>query len=364
MSAKHARRGRPRQQRRRADRGRPCSRVDHGAFSSSVGAGARRCTRMTVSPSRAGRSRSFRLPHPRGARPRRARAVADVPPPPVRARPDAADPRARHAARSPPDNQVFARARSIASSPPSGAWSMTCIRSSRRRTRTRTPRSNVMRWAAGRLLGSVARRPAPRPRCRISTAWTSGRAAARAHVSRRRHGACALRVGPDRHALPFAVARLHGAWTRGVSRSADGEDELTEFLMERVRAHGGDTRMNDRARAIVHKGGKVRGVVVDGDEAPTGVTFVVSDSPTARLRAELAPVSRRRRTSARRSSSLRARGSSRRSWCPEGYRCAARGRVVPSFRSRAAPSTCRSPRPRRTLGPPVAEALLDASTPT
>lgn len=87
---------------------------------------------------------------------------------------------------------------------------------------------------------------------------------------------------------PFAVARLHGAWTRGVSRLSDGEDELTEFLLERVRAHGGDTRLGDRARAIVHKGGKVRGVVVDGDEAPTGVTFVVSDLPTSRL-LELAP---------------------------------------------------------------------------
>lgn len=87
---------------------------------------------------------------------------------------------------------------------------------------------------------------------------------------------------------PFAVARLHGAWTRGVSRLENGEDELTDFLLERVRAHGGDTRLNDRARAIVHKGGKVRGVIVDGDEAPTGVTFVVSDLPTARLM-ELAP---------------------------------------------------------------------------
>ncbi len=87
---------------------------------------------------------------------------------------------------------------------------------------------------------------------------------------------------------PFALARLHGAWTRGVSRLEGGEDELVDFLLERVRAHGGDTRMNDRAREIVHKGGKVRGVVVDGDEAPIGVTFVVSDLPTPRL-LELAP---------------------------------------------------------------------------
>jgi phytoene dehydrogenase-like protein len=82
---------------------------------------------------------------------------------------------------------------------------------------------------------------------------------------------------------PFALARLHGAWTRGVSRLENGEDELVDFLLERVRAHGGDTRLSDRAVELVHKGGKVRGVVVDGDDAPVGVTFVVSDLATPRL---------------------------------------------------------------------------------
>lgn len=81
----------------------------------------------------------------------------------------------------------------------------------------------------------------------------------------------------------FALARLHGAWTRGVSRLAEGEDELVEFLLERLRAHGGDMRLHDRARELVHKGGKVRGVVVDGEDAPVGVTFVVSDSPSASI---------------------------------------------------------------------------------
>ena len=80
---------------------------------------------------------------------------------------------------------------------------------------------------------------------------------------------------------PFALARLHGAWTRGVSHLAGGEDELVEFLLERVRAHGGDTRLADRASALVHKGGKVRGVHIDGDETPVGVTFVVSDLPAS-----------------------------------------------------------------------------------
>jgi phytoene dehydrogenase-like protein len=93
------------------------------------------------------------------------------------------------------------------------------------------------------------------------------------------HFACDL----EENVPAFALARLHGAWTRGVSRLGEGEDELVDFLLERVRAHGGDTRMNDRARELVHKGGKVRGVVVDGDDAPVGVTFVVSDMATPRL---------------------------------------------------------------------------------
>jgi phytoene dehydrogenase-like protein len=79
----------------------------------------------------------------------------------------------------------------------------------------------------------------------------------------------------------FALARLHGAWTRGVNHLAGGEDELVDFLLERVRAHGGDTRLADRATSLVHKGGKVRGLHIDGDEGAVGVTFVVSDLPTA-----------------------------------------------------------------------------------
>jgi phytoene dehydrogenase-like protein len=80
----------------------------------------------------------------------------------------------------------------------------------------------------------------------------------------------------------FALARLHGAWTRGVSRLPGGEDELTDFLLERVRAHGGDARLGERATALLHKGGKVRGVVIDGDET-VGVTFVVGDQTAASL---------------------------------------------------------------------------------
>jgi hypothetical protein len=81
----------------------------------------------------------------------------------------------------------------------------------------------------------------------------------------------------------FAVARLHGAWTRGVSRLARGEDELVDFLTERVRALGGEVRLGDKAARVEHKRGHVAGVLVDGDDGPTGVDFVVTDHTTRAL---------------------------------------------------------------------------------
>ena len=81
----------------------------------------------------------------------------------------------------------------------------------------------------------------------------------------------------------FAVARLHGAWTRGVSRLAGGEQEIVDFLVERLRAHGGEARLGERAARVVHKRGRVTGIVVDGDDAPTGVGFVATDHTTRSL---------------------------------------------------------------------------------
>jgi glycine/D-amino acid oxidase-like deaminating enzyme len=97
----------------------------------------------------------------------------------------------------------------------------------------------------------------------------------------------------------FALARLHGAWTRGVVRLPKGETDLVDFLVERVRAHGGETKLGDRASAIIAPRGKVTGVCIDGDEDVTGVQFVVSDLP-AQAALDLVPghrTSRRARTS-------------------------------------------------------------------
>jgi glycine/D-amino acid oxidase-like deaminating enzyme len=81
----------------------------------------------------------------------------------------------------------------------------------------------------------------------------------------------------------FALARLHGAWTRGIARLEKGETELVDFLVDRVRAHGGEARLDERAVRVEHKRGRVTGVVVDGDDTATGVEFVVTDHTTRAL---------------------------------------------------------------------------------
>lgn len=75
----------------------------------------------------------------------------------------------------------------------------------------------------------------------------------------------------------FALARLHGAFTRGLYAFDRGEDELEELLLERIAAYGSTLRLGDRATRIVVRTAGVAAVVIDGDLAPTGATFVVSD---------------------------------------------------------------------------------------
>jgi phytoene dehydrogenase-like protein len=76
---------------------------------------------------------------------------------------------------------------------------------------------------------------------------------------------------------PFALARLHGAWTRGVVALTRSEDELSEFLCERITAHGGVIELNRRATSLVTRRGVAIGVMEDGEEAPTGASAVLSD---------------------------------------------------------------------------------------
>ena len=82
---------------------------------------------------------------------------------------------------------------------------------------------------------------------------------------------------------PFAVARLHGAWTRGLSCLDGGEDELTDFFVERVRAHGGEVELGERADKVLVRGGRVTGIVAGDETDKAGVQFVVTDGTATSL---------------------------------------------------------------------------------
>lgn len=86
---------------------------------------------------------------------------------------------------------------------------------------------------------------------------------------------------------PFALARLHGSWTRGVQELPGGEEELVRFLVDRIKAHGGECLLDVRAREIVVQRGRAVGVRLEGDEESTGAGAIVCDLPGEAL-AELA----------------------------------------------------------------------------
>lgn len=89
--------------------------------------------------------------------------------------------------------------------------------------------------------------------------------------------AFATNLGVAMPELPaLAFARLHGAWTRGILALGGGEDELSDFLVERIEAHGGTCLLERRAESLTIRQGKAVGVVLDGAEEPTGASVVVS----------------------------------------------------------------------------------------
>jgi phytoene dehydrogenase-like protein len=83
----------------------------------------------------------------------------------------------------------------------------------------------------------------------------------------------------------FSLSRLHGAWTRGVHALTRSEDELSEFLCERIQAHGGVIELNRRATSLLTRRGGAVGVMEDGEDTPTGASAVLSDQPGEALAA-------------------------------------------------------------------------------
>ncbi|MCU0685303.1 MAG: phytoene dehydrogenase [Polyangiaceae bacterium] len=84
-------------------------------------------------------------------------------------------------------------------------------------------------------------------------------------------------LAPSRRPLPpFAAARLHGAWTRGVVAFAGGEDELVQFLVDRITAHGGIVALNERVERVAAGRDGVQGVFLEGDTTRTGCQFLLT----------------------------------------------------------------------------------------
>jgi hypothetical protein len=76
---------------------------------------------------------------------------------------------------------------------------------------------------------------------------------------------------------PLAVARLHGAWTRGLYVLPRGADEIEAFLLERIQAHGGTCRLAERATRISVQRGRSATILIDGEASPIGASFIVTD---------------------------------------------------------------------------------------
>ncbi len=76
---------------------------------------------------------------------------------------------------------------------------------------------------------------------------------------------------------PFSVARLHGLWTRGPLGMPGSEDDLTDFLAERVTALGGQVMFQERVLALHPTRGDTHQLQLDGTQAIVGATFLVTD---------------------------------------------------------------------------------------
>src|SRR5690606_36473625 len=75
----------------------------------------------------------------------------------------------------------------------------------------------------------------------------------------------------------LAFARLHGSWTRGLMGSSGGEDELEDFLLDRLLSHGGVAVFEGAAEAIQIRGGKVTGVIEEGSDVVIGADAVITN---------------------------------------------------------------------------------------
>lgn len=85
-----------------------------------------------------------------------------------------------------------------------------------------------------------------------------------------------LAPGP-RFFPPFAAARLHGSWSRGLVSLAGGEDELTTFLCERILTHGGTVALEERAERVLSNNKGFQGVLLQSGASKISGRFLLFD---------------------------------------------------------------------------------------
>ncbi len=78
---------------------------------------------------------------------------------------------------------------------------------------------------------------------------------------------------------PLAAARLHGSWTRGITRLEGGDDALVDLLVERIRASGGSVEAGARVTALGTRGKRVNTVALDDARPPVQAGFVLTVAP-------------------------------------------------------------------------------------
>ncbi|MBI5535442.1 MAG: phytoene dehydrogenase [Deltaproteobacteria bacterium] len=92
--------------------------------------------------------------------------------------------------------------------------------------------------------------------------------------------AFASNLAPGARPLPpFALARLHGAWTRGLFGVAGGEDNVVDFLCGRITALGGVVQLNERAVGLNVAQRGDHELVLDGQLSSVGASFIITDEP-------------------------------------------------------------------------------------
>lgn len=75
----------------------------------------------------------------------------------------------------------------------------------------------------------------------------------------------------------LALARLHGSWTRGVQALPRDEQDLEDFLIERIESHGGTCRLYSRASSLILRHGRIAGVQEEDEPWVTGASSIVTN---------------------------------------------------------------------------------------